>query len=412
MSMITADRKGRALRAVENFTFQHPQLVGRGLGVLRAVKPVLRVRDVAIVTRYSDVREILSRDDDFTIGLYTPKMEAAAGHFILAMQSTPRYEHDVSVLRLAVPRSDLPRIQDVVDGILDEIFAATAGRLDVVRDLTDTVPARLSARYFGTPGPDENTLVHWGRRIFREFFYNIRNDPVIAGPSAEAATGLVQHIGENIAARNGRPSGADDVLDRMLQLKIDGHLGVDDAWVTSYLFGMVVGMLPLTSKATALAIDVLLDRPGMLAGAQEAARTNDDVLLWGYISEAMRIAPQSPGQFRLAEGDWTIGAERGRSYAIPAGTRVMAATQSAMFDRRVFPHPREVRTDRPASQHLHFGYGLHSCYGRYISYQAQIPRMVKALLSQRNLRRADGGAGQLAWQDAFPDSLTVEFDRS
>jgi cytochrome P450 len=414
MSTVIADQSGRALRALENFTFQHPQLARRALGFLRTVKPVLRVGDVAVVTRYGEVREVLSRDDDFSIGLYAPKMEAAAGHFILGMQNIPRYEHDVSVLRLAVPRSDLPRIREVLDGILAEIFAAAgpSGQLDVVQDLTDKVPARLSARYFGTPGPDETTLIQWGRRIFREFFYNIRNDPVIARPAAVAAAGLVQHVGENIAGRDGRPSGVGDVLDRMLQLKVDGHLGIDDAWVQTYLFGMVVGMLPLTSKATTLALDVLLRRPGMLAGAQEAARTGNDDLLWRYISEAMRIAPQSPGQFRLAEGDWTIGGESGRRYSIPSGTRVLAATQAAMFDRRVFPRPGQVRTNRPASQYLHFGYGLHSCYGRYISYQAQIPRMIKALLTRRNLRRAEGGAGRLKWKDAFPDSLHVEFEPS
>jgi cytochrome P450 len=190
----------------------------------------------------------------------------------------------------------------------------------------------------------------------------------------------------------------------MLQLKVDGHVGIDDAWVKTYLFGMVVGMLPLTSKATTLALDVLLDRPGMLAGL-----AGKDELLWRYISEAMRIAPQSPGQFRLAEGDWTIGGERGRRYSIPSGTRVFAATQAAMFDRGVFPRPGQVRANRPASQYLHFGYGLQSCYGRYISYQ--IPRMIKALLTRGDPRRAAGDAGRLKWKDAFPDSMHVEFER-
>ena len=99
--------------------------------------------------------------------------------------------------------------------------------------------------------------------------------------------------------------------------------------------GLIIGMLPLTSKAAALAVNVMLDRQGLLAGAHEAAKANDDDLLWRYISEAMRIAPQSPGQFRLSDEIWRIGPNN--NHEIPSGTRVFAATQSAMFDRRTFP---------------------------------------------------------------------------
>jgi cytochrome P450 len=339
-------------------------------------------------------------------------MEAIAGRFILGLQHTPEYEHDISVLRLAVPRSDLPRIDATLEGIVEEIFAGARpeGRLDVVGELCDLVPARLSARYFGAPGPDERTFVEWGRVLFRELFYNIRNDPVIAAPAATASAGLRRHVDDLIAARRAAGDGPDDVLGRMLRLQADPDIGIDDAWIRTYVIGLIVGMLPLTSKATSLALDVMLDRPGMLASAQQAARRGDDELLWRYISEAMRIAPQSPGQFRLSAGAWTIGGGTGHRHAIPAGARVFAATQSAMFDRRVFDAPSQVRTDRPASQYVHFGHGLHSCYGRYISQEAQIPRIVKAVLLQRNLRRAPGEAGQLAWRGAFPDSLVVEFD--
>ena len=83
-----------------------------------------------------------------------------------------------------------------------------------------------------------------------------------------------------------------------------------------------------------------------------------------------------------------------------------------MFDRRAFATPSQVRTDRPASRYLHFGYGLHACFGRFISYQVQIPLMMKALLRQPNVRRAPGAAGRLAWDGPFPNSLRVAFDPS
>ena len=401
------------LRAIENFGLQHPQLGRRALGVLRAVKPVLRVGDVVVVTRYPTVQEVLSRDDDFTIGLYSPKMEAIAGRFVLGMQDSPEYEHDASVLRLLVPRADMPAIAAHVDRILSEIFAdaSTGGRMELVSGLTDAVPARLSARYFGAAGANERELVGWGRTLFRQLFYNIRDDPAITAPATAASAAMRRHVQGVIDARRGAGEGPDDVLGRMVRLQSDPNFQIDDTWIRTYIVGLILGMLPLTSKATALALNVMLDRPGLLASAQEAALSGEDELLWRYVSEAMRIAPQSPGQFRLASGDWTIGgAASGHPYAIPSGTRVFAATQAAMFDRRVFVAPNEVRTDRPASAYLHFGYGLHACFGRYISYEVQIPAMVKAIVSRRGLRRAPGRAGRLGWDGPFPDSLTVEFD--
>jgi cytochrome P450 len=407
--------KGRALRAGEIFALQHSGLTAAFFAVLRHVKPIATIAETTIVTRQSDVHEVLSRDDAFTVGLYAPKMEAIAGRFILGMEHTPKYEHDVSVLRLAVPRSDLPRIAGIVDDIVSEVFADAdaVGSLEVVGGLTDAVPARLSERYFGVPGPDERTLVMWGRAIFRELFFNIRNDPVITAPASAAAAALRQWVGGLIAARRetGPSTDGDDTLRRLLTMSAEPRFDIDDAWIRTYLIGLLIGMLPLTSKATALAIDALLDRPGPLAAAQAAARADDDELLAAYLSEAMRFAPQAPGQFRLAARDVTIAAGTRRETTIPAGARVFAATQSAMLDGTALKRPRGFRTDRPAYDYLHFGYGLHACFGRYISREVQMPAMFKALLRREDLRRAPGAAGRLAWRGPFPDRLHVRFAR-
>lgn len=405
--------KGRLLRRLENFFLQHPAVGRYGLGLLRAVKPVLRLGDITIVTRYGAVQEVLARDNDFTIGLYSPKMEAIAGRFILGLQNSSEYEHDLAVLRLAVPRADMPVIKAHVDAVIQEIvtLADGAGRLELVSGLTDAVPARLSARYFGVPGPDERTLVRWGRTIFRELFYDVRDDPAISGPALTASAELREHIDELIAARRRDPDEArDDVLERLLGLQRDPSFRIDDAWIRTYLVGLIVGMLPLTSKASALALNVMLARPELLAAAHQAARSGDDAMLWRYTSEAMRFAPQSPGQFRVSSSDWTIGGASGRRHVVPAGSRVFAATQSAMLDPRVFRAPGEIRTDRPASAYLHFGYGLHSCFGRYISEEVQIPAIVKSIVSRSGLRRAPEEPGRLAWEGPFPNRLVVEFE--
>ena len=63
----------------------------------------------------------------------------------------------------------------------------------------------------------------------------------------------------------------DDVLGRLLALQNAAHPWLDDLAVRRNLAGVIVGAVDTTSKFVALAIDELLRRPEMLAGARECA---------------------------------------------------------------------------------------------------------------------------------------------
>jgi cytochrome P450 len=76
-----------------------------------------------------------------------------------------------------------------------------------------------------------------------------------------------------------------------------------------------------------------------------------------------------------------------------------------MFDERIVESPNDFRTDRPPYLDMHFGYGLHTCFGQYVN-RVQIPGILKPLLQRPGLRRA----GELQFQGPFPSSLAVAFD--
>ena len=327
---------------------------------------MIRVGTIAIATTHAETKEILARDEDFTVALYTPKMAATVGPFLLGMQHTPSYDHDHEALQVAVPREDLPVIQSLVDDIVEDVLTIPRrmGRLDVVSDVAEGIPLRLSARYFGLTDPDGQTLVPLGRAVFRNTFYNL-DDPAIAQPAVGAGQRLQAHVAGLIAALragDAPPGGpARDVLGRMLEMQADGRPGISDTWIHTNLLGLFVGMLPLTSKVSSLALDAMFSRRA--AGRREgAAADGRDDVLWRCISEAMRFAAQTPGIFRVAGRDLTIGSGSGRSYTIPEGTRILAGTQPAMFDPAVFPQPGRVRLDRPDDGYFTLGYGLHACW--------------------------------------------------
>ena len=122
----------------------------------------------------------------------------------------------------------------------------------------------------------------------------------------------------------------------------------------------------------------------------------------------MRFDPLTPGLFRTAADDYKIAAGTLRAHTIRKGTRVLAATRSAMHDGRQVPKPEAFDPSRRPYEYMHFGFGLHTCFGIHIN-MALLPLMLKPLLQRQELKRAIGSGGQLSKKGIFADRLEVTF---
>jgi cytochrome P450 len=379
--------------------------------ILRRVKPVLIFRNTALVTRFEDVQEVLSRDNVFQV-TYKEKMEVIGdgANFFLGMQNSPEYERDQSHMRTVIRRQDLPQLlEQFVAKTAESLVGASAGSVDVVRQLGRVVPMRWIAAYFGCPATSEEDLASWSTVMFRYLFADQDNDPAVGAAAREAATKARAWLDEIIAGRKNLGSQPDDIVGRSLSLQEAGVPGMDNLGIRNNLLGLIIGAIPTTSKCCAQALDELLKRPAKLEEAQEAARSDNDVLVAQYVFEALRFHPNNPGLFRIAAEEYTVAKDKIHATTIPRGATVIAATQSAMFDERMVDAPNEFRTGRPDYTYMHFGYGLHTCFGQYIN-RVQIPGILKPLLKRKGLRRAEGDAGQIQYEGPFPRSLAVKFD--
>ncbi len=365
----------------------------------------------AIVTRHTDVTEVLEREADFAV-VYEPKMRAITGgeNFFLGMQDSPAYTRDVSNMRLVVRRDDVPDILvPLVARLSSEIVAAAPGRIDVAAELTRRVPARLVAAYFGTPGPSEGAMIDWTTRMFWYLFVDLAGVESIREGGLNAAAAMRAYLDSAIAERHAHPTEADDVLNRCLVLQRAGTPGMDDLGIRNNLIGLLIGLVPTLSKASVQALAVLLDRPEALAGAQAAARANDDAGLTAFVMEAFRFDPINPVIYRRAARDSEIARGTLRARQIPKGTMVLASNLSAMFDPLAVAAPDAFRTDRPARDYMLWGYGMHACFGGHIN-RALMPQMLKPVLKLKGLRRAAGAAGRVQGSP-FPENLVLDFDR-
>jgi cytochrome P450 len=377
--------------------------------VLRRVRPVLLVKNVALVTLYADVQDVLVQEQVFGV-TYGPKMRVVTGgpDFFLGMPNSPDYERDISHMRSIIRRTDIPNVVIPYVSATSEAIVKANTQLELVSQLFKPVATGMITTYYGCPPDSVPDLAEWASTIFQYLFTDLKNDPAVDVAARAASAHVRDWLDRNIARQKANPTTDDTVLNRCLALQKAGLPGMDDIGIRDNLLGILVGAIPTTSKCCAQALDELFKRPDMLAAAQQAAVANDDVTLARYVFEALRFHPNNPGVFRVALEDYVIGKGTLHATKIPAGTPVLAATQSAMFDDTVIDAPNEFRINRPASNYMLWGLGLHTCFGQYIN-QVQIPGILKPLLQRKNLRRAPGQNGQLTTTGPFPSSLSVEY---
>jgi cytochrome P450 len=374
------------------------------LTVLRRCRPVLRLGRMMLVTRADDVRHVLTHQESFTVTPYGRTMQRFAGPFPLGLNGV---EH-------AEARKRLESVLAPIDPIGLRTWATSAaeqlltlhgrdGRLDIVTDLAERLPARFVADYFGVPGPNEETLIKWSKLLFEGTFLNVGHQRSLEAEADAVAAEMHAHIDELVAhARHRAAITEATVLDRLVAAE------PDDRAVRTTLIGLVLATIPTVAKATARATDHLLSTAGALPGARAAAQQGDDDLLWRYAREALRFRPQTSTLVREAAASTTIAADTRRQRHINAHELVLAATASAMRDPDMVERPHRFRIDRPERDYLHFGAGPHRCLGEQIA-PVLLTAAITALFRRPGLRRVPGPAGRLMTVGRWPAHLTVAF---
>ncbi|HEX8654347.1 MAG TPA: cytochrome P450 [Allosphingosinicella sp.] len=380
-----------------------------GLRLMRRFKPILSVRGTVVTSRYDDVIEVFATDRAFGVP-YKAHLDVIMGGqpFFLGMGDTPQYRADTAAMRAIMPPEDVPtRIAPATEATATRLVAEAGGRIEVVDQLVRRVTFDVLADYFGLTDPPGGDLRIWATQLFR--FQFLGGDQALQARVATIAPLLRDHIQSLIEARRAAGEGPDNLLSRAVERQVRGEPGYSDDRIRTALMGFIVGGPPQPPMVVPQALEQLLQRPRALAEAQAAARADDDAALAGYVSEAMRFDPLAPGMQRIALTDHVLAAGSKRATTIPAGAKVLAAMASAMRDRRRVPDPESFDPHRPPSAYIHFGHGLHTCFGRHIN-EGTLHLMLKPLLKRPKLRRAPGGLGRLRKRGAFAERLFVEYD--
>jgi cytochrome P450 len=374
--------------------------------------PTLPFTTMVMVTRYDDVKEVLANDAVFPVP-WGDKVKALDGgpNFVLGMQDDADYRRYQQQVMRIFTRDDVAKIvAPMAARFAKEIIDRSRGRLDAIEDFITRVPILICKHYYGmTMAPEEEVdFGHWTIAMSDFMFGDPTNSPLLRRVGLAAGDRMRPLVDRAIAAAKAGQV-PDTLLARMIELQRRGDGGFTDEVIRTIIIGMICGFVPTNTLAAGNILQTLFERTGFMAPTRTAALAGDDDLLARCLFEAMRFQPLNPGPSRVCVKDYTIAAGTPRAKKVRAGTPVLAGTFSAMFDDRQVDDPFTFNPDRPATDYLMFGSGLHWCLGKFIAV-AQITQTLKPLLVKNRLRRAAGKDGQLQLLGPFPQHLIVEFD--
>lgn len=262
-----------------------------------------------------------------------------------------------------------PRVQQLVDGLLDDI-AEQGPPADLVRDFATPLPLTLICELLGVPIEDQEQFHTWAR-----MFAAVGGEP---GEIQEGIGKLMGYVAGLVAAKRAEPT--EDLLSALIAARDEGDKLSEQELV---VFGFTLLGAGFDSSASQIANSVLAliehhpDQWRLLADDPDGRVPN-------AVEELLRavnlFGTDTTGFPRVALADVEIG-----GVTIPAGDMVMLGLTSANHDPAVFADPDRLDVTRAdAKHHIAFGHGMHRCLG------AQLARMELQIALDGLVRRFPG----------------------
>ena len=311
-----------------------------------------------VATTSDAVREVLA-SSDFSVTPRTPGVYPAPSRafhdYALAKMSFDKVDpplHDVE-RRMLQKDFMLRRVQtyepflDRLTGELLDEMAAGPQPVDLVRQLGQVIPARVTCEILGVPHSDADYL--------REQMAIFVSQHSTSDEITAALGNLYDYFRKVIKQKEANP--ADDLASRIVQEQIlPGHLDYERG--AAMLNVLLMGGFDTTSSMIGLGAIVLLENP------EQVAKLRAEPSLWpNAVEELLRyltIAHLTGA--RIATADLTIGEQH-----LKTGEGVFAALAAANRDPAAFENPDMLDVTRSASRHVAFGFGVHQCIGQALA---------------------------------------------
>lgn len=305
--------------------------------------------DATAVMAYRDVREVLSHPaviNGQAVFNVEGSRASQPGNLVYKDGEEHRRLRMVLIRHFTFKRvaAMRPRIEAIVDGLLDDVEAA-GSPVDLVPIYTRPLPALVFCELMGIPYGDHTDVLRWTDTLLSLSSTPEQNHAAVADITAWM-TDHVRHVMKNPG---------EDLMSALVA-------GAGENLTEEEAIGMgaiIMGAgIDTTSHSTALGILSLLQKPD-----QRRILEADGELTSNAVDEMVRyVSPVPAAQLRHASQEVTIGQN-----SVPGGTSVMVSLLAANYDPELVGEKADLDLRRGRTSHVAFGYGAHQCPGQHLA---------------------------------------------
>ncbi|MGI5500141.1 cytochrome P450 [Lentzea sp. CA-135723] len=242
-----------------------------------------------------------------------------------------------------------PRIEQIVEDLLDPVLADSSGRFDLVGDLAYELPVIVIGELLGLPAADREFLVRCA-----DEFYAIESDDPFDGGYMESMQSTLDELNEYMLrhAKLKRDQPADDLMTALALAEIEGER-LSDREIRNFAVLLLTAGHITTTALLGNTVLSMSENPEVMADWR--AGTADPAAV---MEEVLRHRSPFTEVYRFTTTDVEIGGA-----VIPADQLVRVWLVSGNRDERQFADPDAFRLGRTTGRHLGFGMGIHYCLG-------------------------------------------------
>jgi pimeloyl-[acyl-carrier protein] synthase len=286
-------------------------------------------------------------------------------------------------------------IDSIANKLIDKVTAS--GRMDVIVDFANPLPAIVTAKLLGVPIEDHEQLHAWVLDL-AEVLGNFQHHPDRLEQIVRSLEDLKSYVAARMEEQRKCPTSG--LIYSLMTTEVDGHRLSDEEVIANTIITLIGGH-ETTTNLIASGFLTLLRDPESLQQLRDRPE-----IVGSAVEELLRFESPVQHTARIAPADMQLGGK-----TIQKGSRVVAVLAAANRDPNRFPDPDRLDLLRPDNRHLAFGWAAHFCFGAplarmegQIAFSVLLRRLPRATLLDETLDwRANAGLRGLT-------KLNISFD--
>ena len=369
-----------------------------------------------ILTRYSDIAQLIqntklssnriaahaSRMPDPVKAHFRPFFSAVSSWML--MLDPPDHTRLRGLVSKAFTPGVVENMRSLVEQLVDDMLERVkeSGRMDLMTDLANPLPAFVIAEMLGVPGTDQQQFKTWSDAIAMALgaIDSARSKEELLAQyeiAQQSYIALSSYFSEKVDALRRNPR--ENLLSALIQAEERGDRLSQDELFANCVLLMIAGH-ETTTNLIGNGVLALLRNP-----AQREKLRITPGLIASAVEELLRYDSPVQKMGRVALADVPVDGQE-----IKQGQLVCFSFGAANRDPAQFSLPQQLDLARQPNKHLAFGHGLHYCVGAALArIEGQIA--INAILKQLPDLRLD--SEKLEWHRNFTlrglKSLPVAF---